>query len=102
MYPFLLYSFQCIKLPHPKPTDQLGPSYVCTNLNCLLICWLTGLNLILQASFGRHVAKLCPMLRPVLNALGYAQKYCYNCGQAGPMSDQENFVHCEGFDCTGK
>ncbi|KAF6029954.1 DCST2 [Bugula neritina] len=40
-----------------------------------------------------------PLLRPILNALGYAQKYCIGCGQAGPVKDMENFIHCRNYGC---
>ena len=56
----------------------------------------------LQVSLCHRLGAGAPWLRPVLNALGYAQKYCLACGLAGGAKDLENFVHCQNYGCRGK
>ena len=55
----------------------------------------------LQVSLCHRLGAGAPWLRPVLNALGYAQKYCLACGLAGGAKDLENFVHCQNYGCRG-
>lgn len=55
----------------------------------------------IQVSLCHRLGASYRWLRPVINALGYAQKYCTSCGLAGNLNDVENYVHCQSYGCKG-